>query len=417
MNIYVFIGTSICDIGGGALYYKHKLQYLLDKGYKVYIFSFVKGEVIIDQLKSQQKNIISYLKFPPYFYTDSNKNKIIQHLIEEISYKDNDTIFIESNHFISSLWGEILACRLKCKHVLFIIDEISRIYSDCDLRYLKFKDQRKEVAAISHRTLPEIFKNTNYSDICRKIILSACPTETISNVAECKIDIHLHKENNTINILSLGRLNKKYILPTIKSLANYTIANNSVFFNIIFCGGPSKYESIIKKEFNGQDNIELIFLGNLYPIPLKLLRITDLGIASSGSVTLLDEFGIPCIVIDGNDCLPIGIYKYNCINRLFRGKEEPPVALDYLLNLIIKNKVVNKNFHLPENLNKEVDFSSHFQFIKNSNKEIEYYSEEYSNGFKIKFVRILSVFISLDKQNKLFKIMHKIFDNFSFSKL
>lgn len=100
------------------------------------------------------------------------------------------------------------------------------------------------------------------------------------------------------------------------------------------------------------------------------IKLADVAVASSGSVLVASEEGVPTISIDVNDSKPIGIYGLTTNNFINRSENEPQLNLVELLEQVLKNGVdLNElNRNCPK---RQVDYSSHMRAIDKQN--ITYY--------------------------------------------
>lgn len=402
MKLYVFMATSICSIGGGSLYYKNKIKYLENKGWNILIFSFVKGKPSLSRLMSYEDCIMEELKFPPYLYTKRKRMKILTQVLKKINSEQYHQIIIESNHTAASMWGEYIASQTGAKHFIYALNEKDNKLGEEYLKFLKFKLERKELAGIVKQTVENLLSSYMVISEQQHYVLGACPGGAISNVEDVEF-LEPRIQEGKINVLSLGRLEKSYILPILQEFCDYANKNKELKFNLLILGSNSQIEKSIASMFTNVKNVNLIFLGSLFPIPLKLLKLVDVNIASSGSAGLTYKFGIPTISVDGNDYRPIGILGYNAKNRLFRSNEEPVQELGTLLDLIIKDKTVKKDFHIAEQMNLNMDYSTHLQFVNDSNSSKEYYDIKKFDSRLNNLIAFVGQIIGLEKCNVLYK--------------
>lgn len=389
-KLYIFFATSICSIGGGQLYYRNKIRYLRSDGWMTYIFSFIEGEIEIDDLKTYKLGIIPDLKYPPYFYSNKKQNMLIEKLEILSLMKKYSSIVIESNNTKTSLWGEIVAKRNKAKHIIYALNENDKIADSNYFNFFKFKFERKEIAGIVNSLLVRFFEQYMKLDEKKSYSLSANSNNAITNVEDVEYDKSKILDD-CITVLSLGRIEKPYLFPTLESFRNYAKENVQLNFNLVVVGGnlDNAIEEVrIKQLFDRLENVNLVLTGSLFPIPLGLIRRTDVCIASSGSAGLTYKFGIPTITIDGNDLLPIGILGYNANSWLFRNSTEPPQKLSDLLNLIIKERVIKNEFLIPQEFKIKADYSQHLNFIAQSASEFTYYDMEKFYNIKNRIIRL-----------------------------
>ena len=120
MKKYIILTGSIIDVGGSQLYSKNKKKYLEEKGWDVSIYSFQRGQILIDELKGCSNNIIHNLKFSPNLFSAKIKKKVIDEIIWEKNYEE---VVVESHSINLSLWGEMIAQKVNGKHVIVLVDE------------------------------------------------------------------------------------------------------------------------------------------------------------------------------------------------------------------------------------------------------------------------------------------------------
>ncbi len=184
-------------------------------------------------------------------------------------------------------------------------------------------------------------------------------------------------ENADYNILSLGRLEKPYVLPNLLETQKFIHQHKDKKFNLIFIGGEPKgreEEIKIRKTFQNDTNITLFFLGYMFPVPANLININDVAIATANSVLAASNEGVPTIVIDIHDNLPIGIYG-KTTNTRFSRTSEPPTSLISLLEDVLIQKKFPKTAPIVSNEQEEIEnaFGEQIEFLNLSSNDKSYY--------------------------------------------
>jgi len=373
MKKYIFITYGIVDMGGGQMYVYNKTQYLKNNDYNVYVFSVFNGDVIIKGLEEYKDDIISELGVPIFYFSLSQKNKIINSIIKKIDLHFDDEIIIESNSISNALWGEKISALLHCKHFIYLLSENNLIYADTIYPFLKFKYNRQEVAAINEKIIPwlfqkyeEIGENKSYS------LKAAC-----TNVFEDYEHELIHKiPHRDYTIGMIGRLEKPYLLPILDDIIGFCNNHIDKTFTILLIGDTQdkiRKNRIIDK-FAKSDNINLVLSGYLYPIPLRLLDLCDVFVSSAGSAFLTEALGYLTISIDGKDYKPTGILGYTTDNSLFRNNEPIVEINDLLEDILILEKYPKRLARTYDTSINDFSNKTHMDFIANSDQSEAYYN-------------------------------------------
>lgn len=385
---YLILTHGIDSIGGGQLYVASKINYLKSNGWEVNLFAYIDGKVILPTLKVYEQNIIYELIHHPLSYTASLRNAILDRLSAEC---DENTI-IESNSIMLSLWGELLAEKLKCKHLFYNINETSKCPKPY-LDYYRFKLYRNEFKGITDKSIPYFFSDLVTINPTQDYYLDAI--YDLKQVEDYNYALSDTFDHNSLTIGIVGRLDKPFVLHVTKELVKY-FSIKDCRFNIVYIGGAamgSNIERTLINELSVLKNVNVHFAGYLYPMPRNLVRCFDVCISSSGAVKSIAKEKILTISIDANDLKPIGIFGVTTYNSLYR-EEEEVVSLDLLLDdVLFFNKFSADCIDYEE---KEQDYSEkwkpHVDFMKESCSIKDYYVNFPKPGiFKIFIIRLLGI--------------------------
>lgn len=334
---YIIIANNITGMGGVHQYCRNKLQEVRKKGYIPILFSGNKGRIYIPELQEFKTNVFAELKYPPYCFTSKRVRKVVRCIISKCSNIGPESI-IECLTVAAAEWGEIIAKDLTIKCLAFILDE-HPIASSGDSMFLRFKHERRELAAISRIKYRELLSSCCeiHENDAQKI------SAVCSNVlADYPYDIPFPLNGYIIG--SIGRLEKNYVIPMLKGIVEYTSNRLDNNFTLILIGGTDNKHLVrkIKSQFKKQPNVKLFITGYIYPIPKKLIDCLNVAIGSAGSakVTALDA-DIPTISIDTNTARPIGILNYTTKTSLFDLNECNQLSISQLLEDILEHKVCN----------------------------------------------------------------------------
>lgn len=355
---YIMLINRIGGMGGGQMYVNNKLSFVSSLGWQPMVFFAVSSEIVISDLRAYEKNVFEKMILPPMVYSKKTVDKVIAQVIENIG--DYDEAVIETGCAPMALWGEILAKKLNCKHMVHLLDE--HLDKSVPVEYLdfyKFKHGRGELSGINSSSLKILFRNSPMitdnnayylSSLCSNVVL-----ETENDI------LNIPKEG--ISLGCIGRLNKEYVDVVAKCFYKLALKYQEKYFNIVFIGGSEdeSYKNKIADLFSTLSNVNLIMSGALYPIPSATLKKITLFVSSAGSARVSYGVDIPTISIDTNDLKPIGVLGYTTHNSAFR-KDEPAIDLNYLMEQILFNDYLKGVAYTPappvllESLKKHIDF-------------------------------------------------------------
>lgn len=392
---YIILTGTIARMGGAQMYVNNKVQFVRKEGWKPFVFSGLKGPVLIEGLKQYEYGIMSDLDESPQFYSKENQSKIIERLVKMIKFTDADEVIIESNTSHFSYWGELLAKRLKCKHFVFLLDETFDLTSD-QKKYFEFKFRRGELSVIKERSLQLLFGEKVDIERPEQYVLVAPCNNVVEDVEDNRFNNIPYKKFDHV-ICSLGRLNKNYIPVVVEGFEKFARGTTDKILYIFIGSQPEDYPVDIpykiKETFQGMNNVTLLMPGYVFPIPRSIMKKIDLAIASSGSAAVLADEGVTTITMDGEDGQPIGVLGYDTQERLFRNQPQKYTLCELINEVIFNNYLSDYKYHIEESLDDEVYMEQHFAFIEKSEKNKEYYD------------------ISLLKNNQLKMIFKMLFIN------
>ena len=124
MKKYVFLSEDLFGLTGSQRYVNNKCKYLRANGWEVIVFwNYNIAPVVLEHVKcfDNEKYIHHELKFYPSWFSKRERNKILERLASIIG--EADQIVIESSKLELGAWGELLAKKLHCKHINFVLTE------------------------------------------------------------------------------------------------------------------------------------------------------------------------------------------------------------------------------------------------------------------------------------------------------
>lgn len=361
MNVYVIIG-HIEGVGGGQNYADSKVKYLQENDWKVVVFSerineF--GHSPWPNLEQFWNNRCKELHRAPEFWPKRVIARTIDWMVEIIgSY--NEKIIIESNEVGYAEWGEILAERLNAKHICFLLSEQLEQYGAKEFLYFKYL--RGELAGIHKGSILQLFHKYKIVDFP---VLKAAHYTTVQDVQNDKID-HLTKRD--WNIAYIGR-DKQYVNNIVGGIIKFAYAHSEKQIQFLVLGDVGDINSKIP------NNLHILQLGFMTPIPKKFFEFVDVAIAGAGCANIARAAGVLTIVANARTCMSSGLLGYTTFDTLFDGdvQESFDAALE---NALVKEIWKNMPYdYCPERSDAEVEqcYKDHFDFIDSSNKTKEYF--------------------------------------------
>lgn len=406
MKRYIIIGTFF-DMGGGQLYTRNKVDYLKNHGWQVDVYTGRAGKLLLPEMKEYTKNYYKELSYNPYYISRKRRNKIIDKIIGNNIF---DETVIETSKYNESIWGELIAHKIKAKHVLFNLDEEFPVYDKWEYEYLDFKHKRRELACINPVSMQKLFgkykivnKNENYNlnFICR------------NQISDSNNDIMKDIKKEDINFGCISRLDKGYIMPMFNEVKKFVLKHPEYKISFILVGDSNDKtkRSSIKNLFSDIKNIRLYFMGYLSPIPKALIDFVDYFIGTAGSAVMTAKAGKITIAVDTTNCTPIGIIDYDVSSGTFSNGDIQISLNDYLEDLIFHTDFKKIKKKLSENqkssLNYMTEFDNHMKFIDSSEMKKEYFPFEKS-AIKKKVLFFLIQIIGFERLLKFKTIVKKM---------
>ena len=309
MTTYIFLTRTICGIGGAEQYTYNKVNYLTEKGYRVFVFSGQQGTILIDRFLDFQDDILAELAYVPHTFSRKRVEKLLDRIVKTVSDDSPDPQYIiQTDSVIRALWGELLARRLNGRHLAIILQEQHNYSSDM-IEFLKFKLSRKELAGITRESVSQMIRDPSIPYSREMRISASC-----SNVVgDCEDPYSRQLKNDAVTIASIGRLDKPYLIPMLQTICEYCKGHPEQDYNVLLIGGTDdkKRKRDIENAVADCKNISLLVTGFLYPIPRSLIQRADLFISTAGSSHVSYQQGRPTIRIDPVHGKLVGVIGYD----------------------------------------------------------------------------------------------------------
>lgn len=392
MKHYVFLTANIYPIGGMQKYIAGKAAYLKKQGWKVNAFfcGHDGDDCAIASLNEYKDDEIEELEKLPGEWTKRIRRRAIERMVSRILENGEivEQILIESQTDVLSLWGELLAERLKAKNVCFVCAEVFRKPGQFYERYLDFfdfKHKRKELAGIDEKSLGYLFEGYKKVGESESYRFNAEPDDPIQDVESKQIDILKRQE---WNICYLGRAEKAYVKDVIFNLEKLAKKHPGTSIQFIMVGNADCRQSLLKERLEPLSNVIITLLGDMVPIPRKLFRELDVVIAGAGSAEFAAREHVPTIVADCMCGLSNGIYGYTTNNTLFPDKAGQKELIDALEDVLINKIQDTLEFTLVARPPAVYYYEQHMKFIKESCQEQEYYTDVINNA-RVDYPKVL----------------------------
>ncbi|MBR6264084.1 MAG: hypothetical protein IKR05_12830 [Prevotella sp.] len=381
MKKYIFITTSLYQIGGIQCYLAQKTAHLEKEGWKVSIFFAARlsshtPSCPIPSLEKYLDGNMAAMSIPPYKMPKWMVNRTIGKMISIIGEsKSDDEIIIESHADTLSQWGELLASRINARHYLFLMNEryrgAGKYYVD-KMDFYIYKYSRKEILG-SKNSFPRLFNgflSISPKDITTSVLVEESPVQDVFNKKVAQLP------QKDWNICYLGRGNKPYVPNILSDVGKFASENNNKTIQLIVVGDINIHRDLVKKVLSANSNLTITELGIIYPIPKMLYEKVDVVIANSGCARHSCEEGAIVIVADPETKQSLGILGYETTNSVFRGEDSVVGTFsDALKRVLIDKAYLSMENNYPPRIGIEKCIQQHFELFSQSERNKEYFNE------------------------------------------
>lgn len=373
---------DIHPIGGGQAYTAGKARWLEKCGWNVIVLFMGSktGKCDIEYLNKFLLGGNTGLKCPPYNLDECTRNNIVKDIIDDnIGIYKKANIIIESHYDVMSFWGEILAEELKCRHYIFCCNEYYRskngyrtFYKD-NLDFFYFKFSRNELVA-SSAVIGKLFEGykgvvearINYPDL----IVEQDPIQNIDfSCEESLFDADW-------NICCIGRTEKPYVKFAIEGIKKFAIKYNSKRINLIIVGNEKPIRDVLYNAFRYVNNVRLVFLGVLVPIPRELLKKMDVVIAAAQTARFVSYENVYVITANVMSTTTPGVLGYDTQDSWYGGETKEYCYDEVLEDLLVFAKYKDKVFSMPKRETAEYHYKQQWDYLNRSSSKVEYFTQQ-----------------------------------------
>jgi hypothetical protein len=216
---------------------------------------------LIEKLESFDIIQIPELISPFFMFSEKQRNDIIELIISKLFLLERD-LLIESHTLSISIWGELLAEKLQCKHIIYPLNERPLIYWE----FLPVKDfflwklNRIELIGPSESSLKVVLGEFYSPDKTYYANIGFDPDELPEKSSPDISDLFI---NDYFTIGSISRLSKPYIEELIRSVIGLSDKYPDRRIMLIIAGDdpdPSILEKL-KMRYNSKGNLKFVFPG------------------------------------------------------------------------------------------------------------------------------------------------------------
>lgn len=292
---YIFICDIAGYISGAPIYYRNKALFLEEDGWNVAILANRSGRVYIDGLERFAAGFFPFLRDDPASLPREVALKQVDQLACAIKCVPDKPVIVETGTDWTSYWGELLAKRLRGRHMVLFLDEDNQRVKN-RLVFFDYKYQRGEMACITKQTMIRMFEGYRYLKPSEAIDFTPFCTNSIQDIENC-FSKNLNRAE--FNIGSIGRLDKPFIPSLISDIRTFANRNPALHIQVVFFGGASQnVEEKIKRELSACKNINTVVSGYMWPFPKSALELMDVFASAAGSKRLSYSLGIPTVAMD-----------------------------------------------------------------------------------------------------------------------
>lgn len=385
MKRYCFITGSVGGIGGAELYMMHKIHWLKRNGWDIVILAAkeIPHDCIVQEFYDYSNGFFPILYCPPFQCTSSTVELSLKKIISRLGkIKIDDEIIIETHTGAMSLWGELIAERIKAKHIINLIDEN---YNEVTYKEKKdfyiYKFQRGELFGGQY-SLEHVFEDKYEYDKNQSkfFLLNESPVDEINDERFNAI------EKSDYTICYIGRANKIYVPNIIRSIKVFADNNLNKKLNFIMIGNADCQSDLIKELLAQQQNVQLYLMGDVFPIPRKLFRIVDVVIAGSGSARSSAQENVYTIVADPVNGLSNGLLGYDTQHTLRREDFVHQKSFDESLqDILIDKKYNNMKASVIFEPTPEECCTQNMKLIHESSSDLNYFGKDKICNKKVPF--------------------------------
>lgn len=305
MKTYIFFTRRLINIGGAEQYLYNKKNFLESQGWRVLIFSGQHGSILINDLKIFERYIYTELFCAPSCFTRGAVENTINSIISDIGDCNDEECVLESVYLPSCLWAEMVASRIKARHLAFPLQE-KHMYDEKAKKYLWFKYNRHELAGIAIDSVRQMLGDDSV-ELRDDAKISAPCTNVFDDCYDYYTKLLDEKADYTFG--SVGRLVKPCVPAIVEGFCSYARNHPDKRFNVVMIGGSlvkGKKEEI-RKKLSSFSNIHAVMTGDVYPIPRSFASKIDVFVSTAGAANATYKEKYPTVKVNPLNGEPVGV--------------------------------------------------------------------------------------------------------------
>ena len=393
MKKYIIITPSISRYGGSKLYTKNKKEFMQSQGWEVYVFSAWNTDIRIPGLEPYENMGFPEIVKPICLYSKRFVQSKLSYMADIVG--EFEECVIETHEVASTTWGEMLAEKLKAKHLMYLLAENVKSEARRFRELGKFKLDRGEFRSSHAETIMRFFEEGQYTlEQSRQYNLKCLLNIGLEDDRPSAFEDDIDSSKLVIGVFS--RLDKKCIPNTFQELKKFFQNHAQIQGQVVVIGNGDNYtEKDIREAFAGVTNVEFVFTGNLTPVPTGLIHKIDLAFSLAGCATLLRQCHCVTVTIDATDYGVIGLFGINTEKNTYRA-QEPFQSIESFLDenwqkIPQLKELMKQDKFIPADVN-EI-YQAHLDFIYLSDQEKKYFASKKMfriGGPKTKLKRVLN---------------------------
>ena len=370
---YILIGAAGGYVSGGPIYQRNKAIFMKRHGWDVYYISCCHGKVYIEGLEDFIVGVFTFVAKPAYLFPKRYQRKLLALLEKQLPFL-SDNVVIETGPDYTAYWGELLAQKLRGKHIVTLLDEYNEHIDAKVAPFYRFKYNRGELACISDEVMLHIFGNLIPQVQERQYSL---PCYCTNSLEESTPDWLEEIPTGDLTIGYIGRLEKNAVPVIMEGVRKYACKNPDKQIVFLCIGGSDseKYSLRIKEYFQEELNVAVYITGLLFPIPLACVQKCNLIFSTAGSCTVGAMAGVSTVRIHQLTNEIQGVMKQ--VGSAESYKYDAAASVYDYIDLFCKGAICPKlaQYDLSQDWKRaEACFEKHLLMLKESSKDKTYFN-------------------------------------------
>ena len=369
-SCYVFLGGEMSGVGGAQNYIYSKSRWLTEHGFKVFVFCKEDDRCTYDFSHCRIESMVD-LESHPRLLSKQRRRAVIDSILRWV--EDSSEIVFESHTLCLAIWGEMLASKVNGRNFVYLLAEQFPSYTDRELDFLACKYNEGNLVSINKQILRNLLEHrvTDFREDYNELSAKAYPV-----LDDSGYDAEVAITGGGNNILLLSRLDKTFVVDATIRLCGYIRQHPEAQFNVCYIGdGSKKRVKQILKQYRSLSNATVQMLGEMLPLPRKLLESFNLAISKAGCARQCALSRVPTIMYALDKDVPIGFcgYEFHCKTT---SEEASPQDFDSLVDraLVLHEPQGRKWKYYDEAARSNIDYEDHLRRIKLYPQSNNYYN-------------------------------------------